>query len=435
MRAALTALHLVLFMESGLGQSALNVSKLTDDLMTINPTVRPVSDLSQPTVVNISFHLKSIIALDIVGQKMVSNGWLQVTWQSDYHTWDPEQYEGVRSITPSVKQMWRPRLTLRNTLKELKGLGEEYIVMILESNGWVGWLPAEHFETFCHVDVSLFPFDRQTCKWQLFLWGQTTKEVILKSMLPEIDMDTYQANGEWDIINSKALEMLMNSGNMSYSELIYEVTLQRKPLLLAMTVVLPMMVLSVVNVFVFTIPSEAGERLSYSMTSFLTFGVFMSFIVDLMPSSTESLSIMAALMSCQLVLSAFYVLLCILSLRLFHRDPHRHPVSARLQTTIIYLELMLCLDPPSRQPVQVASSDGLMDDVHGTEVKVSRVKGHLDRWVKKKQVKEEAYRQPQDMTWQRVSRSLDKLLFRFFFCLIMVSHTAYITIMAYVYNY
>ncbi|KAL8560916.1 hypothetical protein ACOMHN_035856 [Nucella lapillus] len=435
MLTALTAFHFVLHIVPCLGQSALNVSKLAKDLTTLGPNVRPVSDLSQPTVVNIFFHLMSIIALDTVGQKLVSNGWLNVSWQSDFHTWNPEQYDGVRSITPSVKQMWRPRVSVRNSLKELKAIGEEYIVMNIVSNGLVIWYPAEHFETFCYVDISFFPFDRQTCKWQLFSWAESTSVVILKPMLPEIDMESYQANEEWDIMNSKALEMIMNSGNMSYSEIIYEVTLQRKPLLLAMTVVLPMMVLSVVNVFVFTIPSEAGERLSYSMTSFLTFGVFMSFIVDLMPSSTESLSIMAALMSCQLVLSAFYVLLCILSLRLFHRDPHRHPVSARLQTTIIYLELMLCLDPPSRPPVQVASSDDLMDGVHEAEVKGSRVKGHLDRWAKERQVKVEAYRQPQDMTWQRVSRSLDKLLFRFFFCLVTVSHTTYITIMIYVYNY
>ncbi|KAL8560914.1 hypothetical protein ACOMHN_035854 [Nucella lapillus] len=435
MRAALTALHLVLFIKSGLGQSALNVSKLTDDLMTINPTVRPVSDLRQPTVVNISFHLMSIIAMDTVGQKLVSNSWLQVAWQSDYHTWDPKQYEGVRIITPYVKQMWRPRLAVKNTLKELKGLGEDYIVMILHRHGRVEWYPAERFETFCHVDVSFFPFDRQTCKWQLFSWGQITEEIILKPMLPAINMDTYQENGEWDIMNPNVSETTWMAENMLFSELIYEVTLQRKPLLLVMTVVLPMMVLSVVNVFVFTIPSEAGERLSYSMTSFLTFGVFMSFIVDLMPSSTETLSMMALSMSCQLILSALYVILCILSLRLFHRDPHRHPVSARLQTTIIYLELMLCLDPPSHPSVQVASSDGLMDGVHEAEVKGSWVKGHLDRWAKKRQVKVEAYRQPQDMTWQRVSRSLDKLLFRFFFCLVTVSHTTYITIMIYVYNY
>ena len=62
------------------------------------------------------------------------------------------------------------------------------------------------------------------------------------------------------------------------------------------------------------------------MTALLSFGVFMSFILDSMPSSTKTLSIVAVNLSFLLVLSAVYVLLCMLSLRLFHRDPvtHRH---------------------------------------------------------------------------------------------------------------
>ena len=53
----------------------------------------------------------------------------------------------------------------------------------------------------------------------------------------------------------------------------------------------------------------------------------MSFILDSMPSSTETLSIMTVNLSFLRVLSDVYVLLCILSLRLFHRDPVTHPHS------------------------------------------------------------------------------------------------------------
>ncbi|XP_076461520.1 acetylcholine receptor subunit alpha-1-A-like, partial [Babylonia areolata] len=421
-------------------ESALNLSKLHDDLPKLTSEIRPVKDLTQPTVVNISFHLISIISLDMVSQKLVSNGWMSVAWQTDYMTWDPADYGGIWSINPPTEQMWRPRVTVQNTMKELKAIGEEYVVIDLHSSGLVIWYPAERFETFCHIDVTFFPFDFQRCTWQLFVWGQLMNEVIMQPELPNIHLDTYTGNGEWNLISSRAWSDVAVTGPHSYSLLYYEVTLRRRPTLLALTVIMPVFVLSVTNVFVFSIPSEAGERLAYAMTSFLSFGVFMSFIVDLMPSATETLSIMAVSMSCQLILSAVFVLFCILSLKLFHRDPHKHPVPPTLRTLIVGLELLLCLDPPSRHPVnstqthlEVISSDKSGDFYGEAEVKGSRLQGHLARWARKRKVREEAYTQPQDMTWQRVSRSLDKLLFRFFFCLQVIGTVILFPIMIYHY--
>ncbi|KAL8596397.1 hypothetical protein ACOMHN_047456 [Nucella lapillus] len=415
---------------TSLSQTALNANQLHDDLVTLRPNVRPASDYSQPTEVNISFHLMSVISLDTVSQKLVSNGWMSVSWRNDYVTWDPRRYGGISHISPSASDMWRPRLSVLNSMKELKAVGDDYVVLDLASDGVVSWFPAERFETFCHIDVTFFPFDHQRCSWQLFGWAEYVHTVKLNPVMPEIDLDTYRVNGEWKLMGTRAWLTTQVGGPDSFYVLNYEVTLRRRPTLLALTVLLPVFVLSVTNVYVFTIPSEAGERLAYSMTSFLSFGVFMSFIVDLMPSSTETLSVMAVSMSCQLILSAVYVLLCILSLRLFHRDPHRHPVPPTLQSLIIYLEVLACLDPPSRshnflEKVEMISRE----DVFGVEVKGSRLNGYLDRWARKRQQQQELYSRPQDMTWQRVSRTTDKLLFRFFLSLVVVSDLAFMSVM------
>ena len=173
----------------------------------------------------------------------------------------------------------------------------------------------------------------------------------------------------------------------------------------------------------------AGERLSYSMTALLSFGVFMSFILDSMPSSTETLSIVAVNMSFLLVLSAVYVLLCILSLRLFHRDPVTHPVPSTVQSLIVWLEVLVCLDPPAKNKIDVnrsqmttdvASSD-VTDRHNDVKVTDEGQQGRLSKW-KVKQMTYAGY--GEEMTWQRVSRTLDKLFFRFFFCIVLVSNGA-----------
>ncbi|KAL8613302.1 hypothetical protein ACOMHN_052542 [Nucella lapillus] len=439
MRAALTVVLVAWPLANNcLGQSALNFSQLHDDLLTLTRHVRPVKDASRPTLVNITFHLLSIITLDTVIQKLTSNGWMSVVWRNDYMVWDAERYGGIKLITPPEDRMWRPRLTVHNSLKELRAVGEDYIVLNVDNTGAVFWYPAERFETFCHIDVTFFPFDLQRCQWELFSWAEDSDMVILQSTVPRIDLDSYTVNGEWNLVDTRAWHKFMTAGPKNLSLLTYEVTIRRRPTLLALTVLLPAFVLSGTSVYVFTIPSEAGERLAYSMTSFLTFGVFMSFIVDLMPSSTESLSIMAACLSCQLIMSAVYVLLCILSLKVFHQDSHKHPIPATLQTVVVYIELMLCLDPPSYFPDSFSSSQGVSSegsaDFYGSKVNVNQLSNELDRWVAKRQVRQEAYTRPQDMTWQRVSRTLDKVLFRFFFGLVVVMCVVFFSIMTHHYH-
>ena len=174
-----------------------------------------------------------------------------------------------------------------------------------------------------------------------------------------------------------------------------------------------------------------GDRLSYSITSLLSVGVLLSFIMDSMPSSTETLSIMAVNLSCQLVLSAVYVLLCILSLRLFHLDPVMHPVSSTVQSLIVGLEILICLDHPAKHKVDdvgVTVTDVTPSDVSGihNDVRMTNggLHGKLDKMAVTKNVKRAAYNDHEEMTWQRVSRTLDKLFFRFFLCLVLVSNVA-----------
>ncbi|XP_076461479.1 neuronal acetylcholine receptor subunit alpha-3-like [Babylonia areolata] len=408
-----------------LSQSALNVSKLHDDLLTLSPHVRPEKDLTRPTVVNVSFHLMSIVSLDIVSQKLVSNAWMGVNWQNDYLTWNPTDYGGIKSIIPPGDRLWKPKLSVENSVKERKRVDEESVDVFVYYSGLVAWFPTERFETMCEVSVTFFPFDIQRCTWQLLSWGDTVETMILQAVNRYIDLELYQENGQWNLIASNAWMERKGLYPSQFSSLTYQVTLRRRPTLLVLTVLLPMTMLCFVNVFVFTIPSEAErERLAYAMTSYLSFGVYMSYMVDLIPSSPHTVSIMAIMMSCQQSLSALYVLLCILSLQLLHRNTHNHPVPPSLHTLTIGLELLLCLDPPP-QPrhvvhtkVEEVSSDS-PGDPQGTEVKGSRLQGLLTRCARKRKVRGEEY--TQDMTWQRVSRSLDKLLFRFCFSAWLIS--------------
>ena len=144
-------------------QSGENFSQVLKDTLTLDARVRPVKNFTTTTVVTVSFHLMAIINFDTVEQKLVSNGWLQVEWVNEYITWNPADYDRVYSVSPDPDKVWRPRLAVKNTIKELKPIGEDYVTIVSVNDGSTVWYPAERFETFCRVDVTYFPFDIQVC--------------------------------------------------------------------------------------------------------------------------------------------------------------------------------------------------------------------------------------------------------------------------------
>ena len=142
-------------------QSGENFSQVLKDTLTLDPRVRPVKNFTTATVVNVSFHLMSIISFDTVEQRLESNGWLYVQWINEYVTWNPADYGGVLVVSPDPDMVWRPRLTVLNTMKDMKPIGEDYVTIMSAYDGSTVWYPAERFETFCRVDVTYFPFDIQ----------------------------------------------------------------------------------------------------------------------------------------------------------------------------------------------------------------------------------------------------------------------------------
>lgn len=144
----------------------------------------------------------------------------------------------------------------------------------------------------------------------------------------------------------------------------------------------------------------------------MSYGVFMSFITDAMPLSTETLPILAVDISILLVLSAFYVLLCILNSQLFHWDEHKFPVPMLLAITILLTEKSACMGQQQADKNEVVPEDsgsGKTGD-DGSENGNRMALG------------KDANQDPAEMTWKRVSRTLDKFFFRSFLFLVLVGN-------------
>ena len=102
-------------------------------------------------------------------------------------------------------------------------------------------------------------------------------------------LDEFQTNSEWDLIDSSVAENVDDQR----AGLIFTLKLKRKPLYTILTVISPIWMLSILNIFVFMLPCDSGEKASYAVTVFLAFAVFLSIISSSLPTNSESISIMS----------------------------------------------------------------------------------------------------------------------------------------------
>lgn len=146
----------------------------------------------------------------------------------------------------------------------------------------------------------------------------------------------------------------------------------------------------------------------------MSYGVFMGFITDAMPSSTETISILAVDISALLVLSSIYVLLCVFTMRLFDRDDRKDPIPKSVQTTMAILDKFVGADRTALFKVGVMDKSDL-DENSGNDGIMTNAKLTEKKYVR---------RIPVEVTWKNVSRTLDKFFFRCFAFVVFATNIA-----------
>lgn len=290
-------------------QSNTDVQNLLTQLFTTNSynyLIRPSTNQSVTKEVYISFTLYGITGIDEIEQKLTTTGWLEIHWQDDLLTWTPSSYGGLQELYVPQGNIWKPDISLQNGFSDLKELGSKFIQVNIQSDGQVTWRPFQVFSTKCSLDSTYFPFDRQTCDLVFVAWSLDRHDVFLAQYSDGIDISVeLQSHGEWEIITSSATDEVE-----SYETKVkFTIVIQRKPLFVIMNFVLPIILLSLLDIFTFKIPADIGERLGYTITVWLSFAVFLTIVSASLPQSSETVPIMSVYIIIQLVMGTLIVLI------------------------------------------------------------------------------------------------------------------------------
>ena len=156
-------------------------------------------------------------------------------------------------------------------------------------DGIVTWYPTGRFLTYCEVDAYQFPFDRQDCKLTIsnFRSPATHTNFTPDHSIPVIDNQTIFSN-EWTLIESKVVNNPILNNGRCMSNIDYILTLKRVPNYYVITIIVPIALLSCVNLMVFPLPAQSGEKINLSMACLMAFFLMQVNISQNMPTNFET---------------------------------------------------------------------------------------------------------------------------------------------------
>ncbi|RUS75843.1 hypothetical protein EGW08_016389 [Elysia chlorotica] len=286
-----------------------DVAKLHSDLFTnYKRVIPPVYQQNHAVQVRLSLFLLMIHDLN---------------WEDEFLRWNKSDYGGVEEITVSQSSVWLPDILVENTAQNFAEIGSDSILVSIKDDGHISWEPGILTKTICEVNIGKYPFDYQKCEIKFLTWMHTNKTLDVQPGADLVSLDATISNGEWDIKSAVASPYFYPSTykiGTAHTGVKFVIELMRKRTFYVLNTIIPVVMLSLLNVLVFLLPASSGEKMALAVTVLLSFTVYLSIISEVMPKTSESISILAVYLTSLLSLSTMSVLSSGVVMNMIHQD-------------------------------------------------------------------------------------------------------------------
>ncbi|KAL3877349.1 hypothetical protein ACJMK2_035072 [Sinanodonta woodiana] len=376
-------------------------------------TIIPLNDLTQTMNVSVDMDLFSINNFDEASGYIDISGYLSINWTESVYSPTVGLTTPDTSALVLASSLWVPSLVLVNSLDDVSVIGDSSTkVRIYFKTGECLWEQRVIVKAVCTADVLYYPFDKQECVLKFSTWIYTADELLLSPTSSTVGTQFYSDNVEWTLKKTVARSTILNS--KSYVEFVFSI--ERKSTYFMISLLIPLIVLSILNIFVFILPAESGERVGFAMTCFLAFVVFLGTITFSLPKSSSPLSMLSYYTGIMMVFSAATNVVVMITLRIYHK-PENEFVPNWLKMIVNCLRCIPCKSSVS--PSGNESELSLVEDISQQKAvyNVKKIRMLLER--------DEQMLHGQ-VTWNSIGRALDKISFIAFLAAEIVFSVSYL---------
>ncbi|XP_075996773.1 acetylcholine receptor subunit delta [Genypterus blacodes] len=306
-----------------------------------NKELRPVIKQQDAVDVYLALTLSNLISLKEVDETLLTNVWIEHTWNDHRLTWNTTEFDGIDTLRLPPSMVWLPEIVLENN-NDAQFQVAYYSNVLVFADGLCYWLPPAIFRSSCSINVNYFPFDWQNCTLRFTSLTYNSREIrmLLKNEENEstkwtvewiiIDPAGWTENGEWEIIHRPAKRNTYKHIPMEsnkHQDITFYLIIKRKPLFYIVNIIIPCVLISFLASLVYYLPADSGEKMTLSISVLLAQSVFLLLISQRLPETSLSVPLIVKYLMFIMVLVTVVVLNCVVVLNLHFRTPSTHVMS------------------------------------------------------------------------------------------------------------
>ncbi|XP_048040245.1 5-hydroxytryptamine receptor 3B-like [Megalobrama amblycephala] len=151
--------------------------------------------------------------------------------------------------------------------------------------------------TACKMDLYKFPLDTQNCNITLQSTSYSNQEIELLTFTKLDDLTTFkskqlfQSDGEWELISIDSIDSVGNGSieSIKMAQLIYQITIKRRPLLYVINIIVPVFFFLVLDVMSFFIDTSGENKVGFKVTLLLSISVMLLLVNNILPSTSKQI--------------------------------------------------------------------------------------------------------------------------------------------------
>ncbi|XP_069133187.1 acetylcholine receptor subunit beta-like [Argopecten irradians] len=306
-------------------------------LANYSKSIIPGEHRDTKNTIRVKYFLRSVNDFNEVSGHLQTTGVLGVVWRDERLMWDYDHWP-VRSVTFSINDVWIPNVIIANPVQDFMLLHSKSNTEIirLKRNGVIQLFTGGVLATSCTPNVRFFPFDTHRCEivFTLLELFHSLHVLDLTYLEESQAMDIVEENAKWRIKQERPY--VSSFGDTSFVYVAFPLTLERKPMFFLITIIAPVVVLSILNVCVFFIPAQAGERISFAVSALLSLAVYMTILSTEIPDNSDPVPILSYLLMLKFGVSAMVAILTVFVVQLFHRENEK-PIPRKYRKLIGFL--------------------------------------------------------------------------------------------------
>lgn len=306
-----------------------------------NPSARPVLNSSQTVSVNVQFSLLQIQELNIRSQVLTTTGLLILDWKDERLTWDKE-ISDLTEIVIDGSALWKPEFAIINGAETIYESYNEFQA-VLRPDGSLRWEPGGIFKTMCQIDITYYPFDEQKCDLTFGAWSYYTSKMNMTTSKDEINKDTYEKNGEWQVLNTKVLRsefFFACCPDQRFAFVKFYIYIKRKHTFYIMNVILPGILTSAVLLSIFF--CTPSQKVHIGVAALLSFRLFLLNVADTIPRTSDHVPLLGIYLSCTMAITTMAMVTTVFVLNLYSMREKPVPPWAK-KVFIVYTARILCM--------------------------------------------------------------------------------------------